>query len=66
VLEPIDAESTRLVGSTGNPYWYAERLVAIPASYRIVRCSELQHVARKLGQRLLAAAGEPQAVQATR
>ena len=54
-LEPLDAATTRLVGSTSNPSWYAERLAAIPASYRIVQCPELRHVARKLGQRLLAA-----------
>ena len=54
-LEPVDAATTRLVGSTGNPTWYAEQLVAIPASYRIVQCPELRDAARRLGQRLLAA-----------
>jgi predicted DNA-binding transcriptional regulator YafY len=54
-LEPLDAETTRLVGSTSNPVWYAGQLAAIPASYRIVRCPELQEAARVLGQRLLAA-----------
>jgi predicted DNA-binding transcriptional regulator YafY len=58
-LEPIDTASTRLVGSTSNPWWYAERLAAVPASYRIVGGPELQHTARVLGQRLLAAAGSP-------
>lgn len=55
-LEPIDAETTRLVGSTSNPMWYAEELAAIPAPFRIVRCPELRDAARTLGQRLLAAA----------
>jgi predicted DNA-binding transcriptional regulator YafY len=54
-LEPLDAGGTRLVGSTSNPAWYARQLAAIPASYRIVRCPELQDAARVLGQRLLAA-----------
>ena len=54
-LEPLDAGGTRLVGSTSNPAWYAGQLAAIPASYRIVRCPELQDAARILGQRLLAA-----------
>jgi len=54
-LEPRDAETSRLVGSTSNPMWYAEQLAAIPASYRIVRCPELREAARVLGQRLLAA-----------
>jgi len=57
-LEPVDAHTTRLAGSTSNPRWYAEQLAAIPASYWIVRCPELQEAARVLGQRLLAAAGE--------
>ncbi len=54
-VEPLGAETTRLVGSTSNPVWYAEQLAAIPASYRILRCPELQEAARMLGQRLLAA-----------
>jgi predicted DNA-binding transcriptional regulator YafY len=58
-LEPIDATSSRLAGSTSNPWWYAERLAAVPAPYRIVGGPELQHTARVLGQRLLAAAGSP-------
>lgn len=55
-LEPLDAGTTRLVGSTSNPLWYAEQLAGVPASYRIVGCPELQGAARLLGQRLLAAA----------
>ena len=54
-LEPLDAATTRLVGSTSNPRWYAERLAAIPASYRIVRCPELRDASRLIGQRLIAA-----------
>jgi predicted DNA-binding transcriptional regulator YafY len=57
-LETLDAGTTRLAGSTSNPVWYAGQLAAIPASYRIVRCPELQEAARSLGQRLLAA-GSP-------
>jgi predicted DNA-binding transcriptional regulator YafY len=55
-LDPIDATSTRLVGSTSNPWWYAERLAAVPAPFRIVGGPELQQTARVLGQRLLEAA----------
>jgi predicted DNA-binding transcriptional regulator YafY len=58
-LEPLDAETTRLVGSTSNPVWYAEQLATIPAAYRIVRCPELQQAARVLGRRLLAAGESP-------
>jgi predicted DNA-binding transcriptional regulator YafY len=57
-LEPLDAGTTRLAGSTSNPVWYAGQLVAIPASYRIIGCPELQEAARALGQHLLAA-GSP-------
>jgi predicted DNA-binding transcriptional regulator YafY len=56
-LEAVDEGTTRLVGSTSNPWWYAEQLPAISAPYRIVGCRELQEVARALGRRLLAAAG---------
>ena len=45
-LEPVDAGTTRLVGSTSNPCWYAEQLAAIPAPYRIVGGPELQQAAR--------------------
>jgi predicted DNA-binding transcriptional regulator YafY len=55
-LTPVDAETSRLAGSTSDPWWYAEQLAAIRASYRIVRCPELAEAARVLGQRLLAAA----------
>jgi len=56
-LESLDSGVTRLVGSTSNPAWYAERLAAIPASFEIVTCPELQEAARLIGQRLLAASG---------
>ncbi|WP_214324368.1 helix-turn-helix transcriptional regulator [Nonomuraea sediminis] len=52
-LEPVDATTTRLVGSTSNPAWYAEQLATIHAPFRIVGCPELQRAARALGQRLL-------------
>lgn len=58
-LEPLDADTTRLVGSTSNPVWYAEQLAAVPASYRIVGGPEIQGAARRVGQRLLAAAEGP-------
>ena len=58
-LEPLDAGTSRLVGSTSNPWWYAEQLAAIPAPYRIVRGPELRRTARVLGQRMLAAGDDP-------
>jgi predicted DNA-binding transcriptional regulator YafY len=58
-LEPVDDVSTRLVGSTGNPWWYAEQLARIPAPYRIVGCPELQQAARAIARRMLAASEPP-------
>jgi predicted DNA-binding transcriptional regulator YafY len=58
-LEPLDAQTSRLIGSTSNPMWYAEQLAATPASYQIVRCPEVREAARVLGQRLLAASRNP-------
>jgi predicted DNA-binding transcriptional regulator YafY len=60
-LEAVDAATTRLVGSTGNPWWYAERLAVISSPYRIVGCRELRETARVVGQRLLTAAADPDA-----
>jgi predicted DNA-binding transcriptional regulator YafY len=59
LLEPVDAGTCRLVGSTSNPYWYAEQLATIPAPYRVVGGPEIRATTRRLGERLLAAAGEP-------
>jgi hypothetical protein len=56
-LEALDGGTTRLTGSTGNPMWYAEQLVTIPATYQIVKCPELQNAAGILGRRLVGAAG---------
>jgi len=58
-LEPLDSGATRLVGSTSNLVWYAQQLTAIGAPYRIVKCPELREAARVIGQRLLAASGNP-------
>jgi predicted DNA-binding transcriptional regulator YafY len=60
-LEPLGAEASRLAGSTSNPAWYIEQLVAIPTGYRIVGGPELLDAARRLGRRLLAASetGDP-------
>lgn len=54
-LTTIDEHTTRLVGSTSNPYWYAEQLAVLPISYRIRRGEEIRSCARTLAQRMLAA-----------
>ena len=58
VVTPVDAGTSRLTGSTSNPYWYAEQLAALPAPYRIVGGAELKAAARQVGQRLVDAASE--------
>jgi predicted DNA-binding transcriptional regulator YafY len=50
-------DRARLTGTTGNPYWYAERLVAVPARFRILGGPELREATRVLGERMVAAAG---------
>lgn len=56
-LEPIDAASCRLVGSTSNPEWYAEVLAAIPVPFRVVEGAEVRTAVRALAARLRKAAG---------
>jgi predicted DNA-binding transcriptional regulator YafY len=55
-LESIDTDTTRLVGSTSNPTWYAQQLASVPAPYRIIECAELRQATRALAQRMSAAA----------
>ena len=57
-LDPDDAGTCRLVGTTSNPWWYAGQLAALPAAFRIAGGPEVRHAARILGQRMVAAAGE--------
>ncbi|MET7422591.1 WYL domain-containing protein [Dactylosporangium sp. NPDC005555] len=56
-LEAVDDDTCRLVGSTGNPWWAAEQLAALPCAFRIVGGPELRHTAGVVGRRLLAATG---------
>jgi predicted DNA-binding transcriptional regulator YafY len=55
-LEEVGAQTTRVTGSTSDLGWYARQLTALPTTYRILSCPDLQQAARKLGQRLIAAA----------
>jgi len=57
-LEPVDGSSCRLVGTTSNPYWYAERLAPVPVDYRVLGGPELLATVRSLGRRMLAATEE--------
>ncbi len=57
-LEPVDARTSMLTGSTGNPYWYAEQLAGLRVPFRVVGGTELLHTTRALGERLLAATAD--------
>lgn len=54
-LESIDAETTRLTGSTSNPYWYAEQLAAAPGDFTVVGGVELRQTVAALARRFTAA-----------
>jgi predicted DNA-binding transcriptional regulator YafY len=58
-LEPLDAGTSRLAGTTSNPTWYAQQLATLPAPYRILRSPEIRAAARALGRRALDAAADP-------
>jgi hypothetical protein len=51
--EPLDAHTTRLLATTGEPGWYAEQLLTLRAPFRIVKPRELREAARTLGQLFL-------------
>jgi predicted DNA-binding transcriptional regulator YafY len=54
-LEPLDDTTSQLLGTTSDPWWYAQQLVRLRAPYRVVGGPELQEAVRTLGARLLAA-----------
>jgi len=54
-LEAVDESTTRLVGSTSNPHWYAEQLAGIPVDYRIDGDAAVRDAAQTLARRMLAA-----------
>ncbi|MDX6345572.1 MAG: hypothetical protein QOF84_362 [Streptomyces sp.] len=58
-LETIEADHTHLLGTTDEPDWYAEQLMAVKAPFRIVSPRELREAAHRLGQRLLQAGAQP-------
>ena len=55
-LEAVDAATTRLVASTGNPVYFAEQLAILPAPFRIEEGPELRAAVASLGRRLVDAA----------
>ena len=54
-LASVDEYTTRLVGSTSNPIWYAEQLATVPAPFRVVGGEALRECLSDLAQRLAAA-----------
>jgi predicted DNA-binding transcriptional regulator YafY len=58
-LEPVDDRTTRLVGSTNELDWYAERLAGIPRPFRVVQPAALREQVAVVGRRMLANAGAP-------
>ena len=58
ILEADGAGRTRIRATTSNPDWYAARLAAIPATFRVLGSAELQKAVAALGQRLLQASGD--------
>lgn len=54
-LEAAGPHSCRLIGSTGNPHWYAEQLVLVPGRFRVVGCDHLRQAVAGLAERLAAA-----------
>ncbi len=54
-LEPLDERTTRLTGTTSNPWWYAERLATIPVRFRVLGGDEVREATRAVAERLLAA-----------
>lgn len=56
-LEPCDGARTRVLATTDEPDWYAQRLAAIPAPFTVLGSPELQRATAALGRRLLQASG---------
>ena len=53
--EAIDAQRTRLTGSTDNLYWYATEIAEFRAPYRVVGGPEIREAVRNVAERMLAA-----------
>jgi len=51
-LEQLDKQTSRLVGSTSSPHWYAAQLAAVPHGFRVVGGAEVGAAVRDLAQRL--------------
>lgn len=54
-VEPVGDGRSRLVATTSNPWWYAERLAALTVPFEVVGGAELRHTVRRVGERMVAA-----------
>lgn len=54
-LEQLDATTTRLRGTTSNPWWYTQQLAGLHTPYRIVAGPELRATTTATARRMLAA-----------
>lgn len=55
-LEDLGPDRSRLVGSTDDPEWYAERLAFVRVPFQVVEPPELRDALQDLAARLIAAA----------
>lgn len=58
-LERINETTTRLTGSTSNPWWYAEQLLSLHVPYRIIGGPELRATTLATAQRMFDALARP-------
>ena len=57
MVEPIDARTTRVHGTTENPHWLAARIAEMPFPVRVTQLESLREAMRDIAARLTAAAG---------
>ena len=57
-LEEVDERTTRIIASTDELDWYAERLAGVPAPFRVVAPDQLREEVARVGRRMLANAAD--------
>jgi predicted DNA-binding transcriptional regulator YafY len=58
-LEDLGPDRSRLVGSTDDPEWYAERLAFVHVPFTVIECPELRTALEVLAYRLLESTKAP-------
>jgi len=56
--EALDANTTRVAGSTSNHGWYIEELARLDRPFRVLGSPEFRHAVRTAGEHLLAAVSD--------